>query len=213
MFHMVYGRAAPEVLDYRLGDSMVEAIDTMLTECQQRLRELQGNLLAAQTRMKKYADSKWRHLEFAEGDWVWLKLQPYRQHSVDRRHCQKLAVFFYGPFRVKKKISMVAYRLMLPANCQIFPVFHIGLLKPFPSENPTEEAVTLPPLTNDGHPIAISTKVMANRLTTRKEQKIEQVLVEWLGLDPNEISWEDLSTILFLRLTLRTRLNPMELRM
>ncbi|KAG5581867.1 hypothetical protein H5410_052494 [Solanum commersonii] len=32
--------------------------------------------------MKKFADKHWTELEFSEGDWVFVKLKPYRQNSV-----------------------------------------------------------------------------------------------------------------------------------
>lgn len=77
-FQAVYGRSSPEIIDYRPGDSMVEAMDTLLMERKRMLAELQHNLHTAQERMKRYADLRRHPYEFNEGDWVWLKLQPYR---------------------------------------------------------------------------------------------------------------------------------------
>lgn len=39
---------------------------------------LQQNLKSAQERMKRYADEHRSEREFQEGDWVYLRLQPYR---------------------------------------------------------------------------------------------------------------------------------------
>lgn len=41
-----------------------------------------------------------RHIDFEVGDFVWLKLQPYRQHSVAKLISAKLAKWFYGPFEI-----------------------------------------------------------------------------------------------------------------
>lgn len=157
------------------------------------LAELQSNLRSTQERMKKYANLKRQPYEFNEGEWVWLKLQPYRQHSVDQRRCQKILVRFYCPFTIIKKISVVAYRLKLPPDCKIFPVFHISLLKWFKGDNPDQNAITIPLMSVDAHPIAIPHKIVAYRLINRKGKKVEHVLIEWLGLDPDEI--EDVSNI------------------
>lgn len=108
-FHIVYGRAPLELLDYRTGDSLVEVVDVMLTNRKEMLRIIRRHLQAAQDKMKHYEDKKHQPFEFNEGDWVWLKLHPYQQHLVEFRHLQKLTVRFYGLFHVEKKISAVAY--------------------------------------------------------------------------------------------------------
>lgn len=69
-FQAVYGRSFPEIINYRQGDSMVEAVDVALTERKRMLAKLQHNLHSAQERMKKYADLRRRPYEFNEGDWV-----------------------------------------------------------------------------------------------------------------------------------------------
>lgn len=142
-FQAVYGRAPPEFIEYRTGDSNVEAVDILLNQRDALLRELKINLQAAQDRMKRYVDQKRRLIEFKEDQWIWLKLQPYRQNSVNRWTCLKLAKRYYGPFQIIKKISSVAYRLKLPTGSLIFPVFHIALLKPFQGD-PSEESIYQP---------------------------------------------------------------------
>jgi len=46
------------------------------------LQLLKDNLVKAQERMKKLADSHRTEGVFNEGDWVYLRLQPYRQITV-----------------------------------------------------------------------------------------------------------------------------------
>ena len=54
--------------------------------------------------------------EFQIGQWVLLKLQPYRQISTAARSSQKLAPRYYGTCRILEKVDLVAYKLQLPEN-------------------------------------------------------------------------------------------------
>jgi hypothetical protein len=38
---------------------------------------------------------------------------------------------YIGPYKIIEKISSQAYKLYLPLNMKVHPVFHIGLLKEF----------------------------------------------------------------------------------
>jgi hypothetical protein len=63
--------------------------------------------------MKKQADKHHSESEFAVGDMVYMKLQPYAQSTVMARSNQKLGFKFFGPFRILEHIVLVAYRLQL----------------------------------------------------------------------------------------------------
>lgn len=104
-------------------------VEQQLIQRDQTLRELKDNIRVAQGRMKKVYDGKHREQEFNEGDWVLLKLHPYRQTSVALRKTVKLSAHYYGPFKIISKISLVAYKLELPEVARIHLVFHVSLLK------------------------------------------------------------------------------------
>lgn len=59
--------------------------------------------------MKDYADQNRSVREFAVGDLVYLKLQPYRQVTVAIRKNLKLSAKFFGPYKILDKIGKVAY--------------------------------------------------------------------------------------------------------
>lgn len=48
------------------------------------LKRLRTNLLKAQDRMRDQGTTKRRELSFQEGDYVFLKIQPYQQKSLEK---------------------------------------------------------------------------------------------------------------------------------
>lgn len=94
----------------------------MLQESDAIFDDLKGNLLMAQQRMRAQENSHIRDVESQVGDWVHLKLQPYRQHSLTRRPHEKLAAHSYGHFEVIQGIGQVAYKLALAPSSNVHPV-------------------------------------------------------------------------------------------
>lgn len=63
------------------------------------------------------------------GDQVSLKLQLYVQSSLVKQTNHKLAFNFFGPYPVIAKVGLTAYKLGLPASCNLHLVFHVSPLK------------------------------------------------------------------------------------
>ena len=63
--------------------------------------------------MKKQADKHRNDKQLEVGTWVYVTIQPYRQHSLTLRRNQKLGQKFFGPFPVIARVGPVAYRLQL----------------------------------------------------------------------------------------------------
>jgi hypothetical protein len=81
--------------------------------------------------MKAYADKQRTECRFMVGEQVLLNLQPYAQQSVVNRRCPKLSYKYLGPYTVLDQIGAVSYKLQLPSNAKVHPVFHVSQLKPF----------------------------------------------------------------------------------
>nr|GEW94430.1 hypothetical protein [Tanacetum cinerariifolium] len=81
-------------------------------------------------RMRNQANSKRQEVTFQVGDYAFLKIQPYRQKSLVKRHYEKLSPRFFGPYHVKCAIGPVAYELELLDDAKIHLVFHVSMLKP-----------------------------------------------------------------------------------
>lgn len=130
-FKALYGYEAP-VLAVRYT-SVVEdrSVQDWLADRTEFSSLLKEQLARAQNRMKQLADKGRIHREFQIGEKVLLKLQPYAQQTVVNRPCPKLAFKYFGPYTVVARVGPVAYKLGLPVDAQVHPVFHVSQLKPF----------------------------------------------------------------------------------
>ncbi|VFQ72131.1 unnamed protein product [Cuscuta campestris] len=189
-FEALYGRPPPTFLPYRRGDSKVPEVDNFLQERDSLLRRLRENLKEAQRRMTQTANRHRTDLKFKEGDWVLLKLQPYRQHSVVRRSSQKLARRYYGPYRVLARIGEAAYRLELPPGSRIHPVFHVSLMRPYYGESPEQEQLALPSEFVHGQPLSEPARILAERQVLVRGTPEKQCLVEWTDGGRDDVTWE-----------------------
>ncbi|CAL1391412.1 unnamed protein product [Linum trigynum] len=192
-FQALYGRQPPAIPSYRPGATAVHEADQTLLDRNALLNELKTNLSVAQHRMKQNADLRRREVQFAIGDWVYLKLQPYRQHTVFRRASQKLAYRYYGPYLVTECIVPVAYRLGLPPGSRVHPVFHVSLLRPCPTP-PAAATSEIPPIADDGALLLQPTAILDTRYTRRGSRLVKEVLVQWQSLSPDDATWESATT-------------------
>lgn len=67
--------------------------------------------------------------KFKLGDWIYLRLQPYRKKSMVNQHNLNLSLRYFGPFCVMQKISEVVYLLDLPKVAKMHPIFSVSCLK------------------------------------------------------------------------------------
>ncbi|XP_071912219.1 uncharacterized protein [Coffea arabica] len=139
--------------------------------------------------MKQFADRHRTDRAFAEGNWVYLKLQAYRQTTVAVRKNLKLAAKYYGPYQIEKRVGAVAYKLKLPSGAAIHPVFHVSLLKPSTKGAPA--STILPQPSEEGSFAIIPSSILDRRWIDRGGHKVEQILVQW----KDDATWEDLSVI------------------
>ncbi|GAA5865997.1 hypothetical protein JCM1840_003369 [Sporobolomyces johnsonii] len=111
---------------------------------------LRHELDLAATRMKTQYDKKRVDApKFNPGDLVWLS----HKNILTNRSSQKLDHRFLGPYPVKERVGDLAYRLDLPAEVRLHPVFHVSLLHPHAANPFPDRLPAPPPLTIvDGQP-------------------------------------------------------------
>jgi hypothetical protein len=101
-----------------------------------------------------------------------------------------LAYKFFGPFPVEQRIGELAYKLTLPEDARIHPVFHVSQLKPFtPNYSPVFMDLPRPPdlAAQDLQPI----QVLERRMRKQGQGYVVQLKIQWSSRPPEEATWED----------------------
>jgi hypothetical protein len=193
-FEVVYGQPPPRLLPYEPGATRVHTVDEELKSRDYILALIKENLRDAQSKMKFFADQKRTDRTFEVGDWVYLRLRPYRQMSVSTRRSLKLSPRYYGPFQIIYRVGKVAYKLDLPAESKIFPIFHVSSLKKTLGEriHPNPQ---LPEVTDNGTLAPTPECVLQRRLKRKRNRAAVEVLLKWQGASEEEATWEDLEEL------------------
>jgi hypothetical protein len=138
-------QTALKATPFQPGATRVAAVEHQLRDRDTFLSEIKDRLLQAQTIMKTAHDEYHRQLDFAVGDWVWLRLNQRVTASIRDNPPSKLAHKYFEPYKVLQRIGEVTYKLQLPKRACIHDVFHVTFLKKFEGSAPTEVPL-LPPI-------------------------------------------------------------------
>lgn len=186
LFKALYGRDPPTLIKGCTFTSKLEELNQLLVSRDLILHELQQNLLKARDMMKAQENKQRRDIEYAVGDWVFLKLQPYKLKSLANRLVAKLAAKFYGPYKIMERIGLVAYKLELHDHAKIHPVFHVSMLKKAVKQS--HQSQPLPPMLSEECELQVNP---ADILQCRDDKDGNmEVLVQWEKLPSCENSWE-----------------------
>jgi hypothetical protein len=157
-----------------------------VTLCLEQLKEARiqarDAMIKAQQSWVKHRDTP----KYKEGDSVWLEGKNLRINQptaklVPRRH---------GPFKIIQVMSAVNYRLELPTQWSIHPVFHINLLTPYKETTMHGPNFTRPtPELIDGEEEYSVERILDSRHFGRRRQL--QYLVKWEGYPDAENMWVD----------------------
>jgi hypothetical protein len=154
-----------------------------------RLEQLKEARIQARDTMIKAQQSWVKHRDtpkYKEGDLVWLEGKNLRLNQPTA----KLAPRRHGPFKITQVMSAVNYRLELPMQWSIHPVFHIDLLTPYKETIMHGPNFTRPaPELIDGEEEYSVEKILDSRHFGRRRRL--QYLVKWEGYLDAENMWVD----------------------
>ncbi|GJW83313.1 putative reverse transcriptase domain-containing protein [Tanacetum coccineum] len=113
LFEALYGRKCRSpIMWVKVGEGQLIGHE-LVQETTEKISQIKNRLKAARDRQKSYADKRRKPLEFSVGDYVLLKVSPWKG-MVRFGKKGKLAPRFVGPFEIIEKVGPVAYRLDLP---------------------------------------------------------------------------------------------------
>jgi hypothetical protein len=154
-----------------------------------RLEQLKEAQIQAHDAMIKAQQSWVKHRDtpkYKEGDQVWLE----GKNLCINQPTAKLAPRRHGPFKITQVMSAVNYRLELPTQWSIHPVFHIDLLTPYKETIMHGPNFTRPtPELIDGEEEYSVEKILDSRHFGRRRRL--QYLVKWEGYPDAENMWVD----------------------
>ncbi|KAA3473958.1 DNA/RNA polymerases superfamily protein [Gossypium australe] len=149
----------------------------LISETEEKVKLIRGKLKEASDRQKSYADLKRKEIEFSVGDYVFLKVSPWKRILRFGRK-GKLSPRFIGPYQIEKRVGPVAYQLELPLELnRIHNEFQVSMLRRYRSD--------------PSHIVPVEEIEVRHDLSFQEElTSIPLVKVLWRNHDSEEATWE-----------------------
>ncbi|GJX23249.1 putative reverse transcriptase domain-containing protein [Tanacetum coccineum] len=128
-FEALYGRKyRSPIMWAKIGEGQLIG-PRLVQETTEKISQIKDRLKAMRDRQKSYANKRMNPLEFSVGDYVLLKVLPWKC-VVRFGKKGKLAPIFVGPFEIIEKVGPVAYSLRLPEELNgVHETFYVSNLK------------------------------------------------------------------------------------
>ena len=136
-FYLNYGYEPVTPIELLRGDELAEtkSVACFVHRVASDWKLTRENLDRSVRLQARYYDKKHRDVGYKVGDLVLLSTRNLKLKGTPR----KLQKRFVGPFRVTEAIGEQAYRLPLPDEWKIYPVFHVSLLRDWKAANVQED--------------------------------------------------------------------------
>ncbi|KAD7480443.1 hypothetical protein E3N88_03579 [Mikania micrantha] len=189
-YEMLYGRKCCTPVCWGEVGQRELANKKVVKVTNERIDQIRAHLKAAQDRQKSYDDKRRRPIEFQVGDFVLLKVSPWKG-VIRFRKRGKLSPRFIGPFNIIARIGEVAYRLELPDELSgIHNTFHVSYLRKCLADEsayvPLEDLEIDDKLNYVEKPVAI----LDRKVKQLRNKSLNQVKVQWKNRRGSDATWE-----------------------
>jgi hypothetical protein len=156
-FEALYGRHCRTPLSWSESGEQVIFGPDIVTEAEEKVRQIRANILTVQSRQKSYTDKRRRPLEFEVEDHVYLQVSPMKR--VRRFDIKgKLAPRYISSYQIIDKYGPTSYQVELLSKLSgvhnVFPVSQLKRCLRPPIDVVVEDTISLEPdLTYKTHPI------------------------------------------------------------
>ncbi|GKC01340.1 putative reverse transcriptase domain-containing protein [Tanacetum coccineum] len=190
LFEALYGRKCRSPIMWaKVGEGQLIGTE-LVQETTEKISQIKDRLKAARDRQKSFADKRRKPLEFSVGDYVLLKVLPWKG-VVRFGKKGKLAHRFVGPFEIIEKVGPVAYQLDFPEELNgVHDTFHVLKLKKCLADPtlkvPLDEIRVDAKLNFMEEPV----KILEREFKKLKRSRIAIVKVRWNSKCSPEFTWE-----------------------
>jgi hypothetical protein len=162
-----------------------------VTEAEEKVKQIQANILATQSHQKSYTDKRRNPLEFKVDNHVYLRvslMKGVRHFGIKG----KLAPCYIGMYHIIDKYEPMSYQVELPAKLAgVHNVFYVSQLKRClkpRADVVTEDTIPLEPdLTYKAYPIKVLNR--QDRVTRNKTTRFFYK-IQWNDHSKDEATWE-----------------------
>nr|GEW86706.1 putative reverse transcriptase domain, ribonuclease H-like domain, aspartic peptidase domain protein [Tanacetum cinerariifolium] len=139
---------------------------------------------------KSYGDKRRKPLKFSVGDYVLLKVSPWKG-VVRFGKKGKLAPRFVRPFEIIEKVGPVVYRFDLPEELEgVHDTFHVLKLKKCLADQTLQLSLDEIRVNDNLNFVEEPVEIMARVFKKLKRSRISIVKVQWNSKHGPEFTWE-----------------------
>ena len=194
-FMLMYGYTPRPPIDVSFDSHTLDSTKDFLSDMLEARKLAEENLRMAQDRNVFYANHDRKPRDFHVGQQVFLRV-PKDSETLRTGPCAKLAPRYCGPYKVLKRIGPNAYRLDLPSNVMVHPVFHVSRLKEaIGYDDNVVPPSNLSTLEDDHFSPHEPEKILDHRARNLRSKVVHRYKVKWKDRLEEDNTWETEDTL------------------